>query len=55
MGRVVESHRVEGVTDWPAVWLVSVVGYVVALAVFAVAFREPKAGSAANLCGPAGR
>ncbi len=44
VGRVVEAHRVGAVTDWPAVWAVSVVGYAAALVAFAVAFREPKAG-----------
>ena len=42
VGRVVQAHRASGVTDWPAVWLVSVVGYALALGVFAVAFREPR-------------
>jgi nucleoside transporter len=43
VGRVVQAHREAGVTDWPAVWGVSVAGYAAALAVFAVAFREPAA------------
>jgi nucleoside transporter len=44
VGRVVEANRAGGVTDWPAVWGVQVAGYVAALAVFALAFREPKRG-----------
>ena len=44
VGRVVQANRAGGATDWPAVWLVSVVGYAAALLLFAVAFREPKAG-----------
>jgi hypothetical protein len=37
----VEAYRAEGVTNWPAVWLVPLVGYVIALVVFVVLFREP--------------
>lgn len=40
-GAVVAAHRTGPVTDWPAVWLVPLVGYVVALAVFVALFREP--------------
>lgn len=38
---VVEAHRVGKVTDWPAVWLVPLAGYAVAVALFAALFREP--------------
>jgi paraquat-inducible protein B len=31
----------DGTTDWSAVWLVPLVGYVVAFVVFAVLFKEP--------------
>jgi nucleoside transporter len=40
-GSVVEAHRAGNVTDWPAVWLVPLVGYVAAFVVFAALFREP--------------
>lgn len=43
VGRVVAAHQAGGVTDWPAVWGVSLAGYLAALAAFAVAFREPRA------------
>ena len=39
--RVVEAHSQDGETDWPAVWLIPFVGYIVALVVFAALFREP--------------
>ncbi len=42
-GNVVEANRAGTVTNWSAVWLVPLVGYVVALVVFAVLFREPTA------------
>lgn len=42
VGRVVASHQADGLTNWPAVWWVSLVGYLIALAVFAIAFREPQ-------------
>ena len=32
--RVVEAHRIEGITDWEGVWIVPLVGYVVAFVVF---------------------
>ncbi len=40
-GNVVQANRVGTATNWSAVWLVPLVGYVVALVVFAVLFREP--------------
>jgi nucleoside transporter len=42
-GQVVAAHRVGAVTDWPAVWVVPLVGYVVGLVVFAALFKEPPA------------
>jgi hypothetical protein len=39
--RVVERHRIEGLTDWEAVWFVPLAGYVFAFAVFAILFRDP--------------
>jgi nucleoside transporter len=39
--RIVEANKSEGVTDWPAVWLIPLVGYIVAFLVFVVLFREP--------------
>ena len=38
------AHRTDGVTDWTAVWLVPLVGYVVAFVVFVALFREPPVG-----------
>lgn len=40
-GSVVQANRTDGVTNWDAVWLVPLVGYVAALALFALLFREP--------------
>jgi MFS family permease len=40
-GRVVEAHRMEGITNWESVWFVPLVGYVFAIAIFIVLFREP--------------
>ncbi|VTR92276.1 Nucleoside:H symporter OS=Coraliomargarita akajimensis (strain DSM 45221 / IAM 15411 / JCM 23193 / KCTC 12865) GN=Caka_0543 PE=4 SV=1: Nuc_H_symport [Gemmata massiliana] len=40
-GNVVQANRVENVTNWSAVWIVPLVGYAVALVVFAALFREP--------------
>ena len=37
----VQLNRADGVTNWQVVWLVPLVGYVVALVVFAFLFREP--------------
>ena len=37
----VELYRTGIATDWPAVWVVPLVGYVVAFAAFALFFREP--------------
>ena len=39
-GRVVAAHRAEGVTEWSAVWLVPLVGYVIVFVVFAALFRN---------------
>lgn len=39
--QTVASYRHDGITQWPAVWLVPLVGYVAALLVFAGFFREP--------------
>ncbi|MBN9117645.1 MAG: MFS transporter [Planctomycetes bacterium] len=39
----VQLNRTAGITDWPAVWLVPLVGYVVAFAVFVTLFKEPPA------------
>lgn len=39
--QVVELNRASGVTDWFAVWIVPLVGYVTALLVFLALFREP--------------
>lgn len=40
-GQVVTANRVDGVTDWNAVWLIPFVGYVVGFVAFVVFFREP--------------
>jgi nucleoside transporter len=40
-GNTVEMHRADGVTDWQAVWLVPLLGYLIALVVFVTLFREP--------------
>ena len=40
-GGVVEAHKAGGVTDWPNVWLVPLVGYAIAFAIFAILFRVP--------------
>lgn len=40
-GRVVEANRLEGITNWESVWFVPLVGYVFAIAIFFVLFREP--------------
>lgn len=40
-GNTVQLNRVAGITDWPAVWLVPLVGYVIAFAVFVILFKEP--------------
>ncbi|AMV24381.1 Putative nucleoside transporter YegT [Gemmata sp. SH-PL17] len=44
-GNVVQANRVENVTNWSAVWIVPLVGYAVALVVFAALFREPPSAS----------
>jgi nucleoside transporter len=44
VGQVVQAHRAGGVTDWPAVWGLTVVGYAVAVAAFGLLFREPAEG-----------
>jgi nucleoside transporter len=41
--RVVQSHRVDTVTDWPAVWFAPLVVYLVVFVVFVALFREPPA------------
>lgn len=38
---IVQRNRVDSVTDWNDVWLVPLIGYIVALAAFAVLFKEP--------------
>ncbi len=40
-GQTVKAHRDGIVTNWPAVWVVPLAGYVVALVVFAFLFKEP--------------
>jgi nucleoside transporter len=40
-GRVVEAHQNAGVTDWPDIWLVPLIGYIVAFCIFIALFREP--------------
>ncbi len=40
-GRVVQSHRVDGVTDWSSVWSVPLVVYLGLFVAFVVLFREP--------------
>lgn len=50
-GRVVEANRVGDITDWPAVWLVPLVGCAVGLAVFAALFREPPSREEENIGG----
>jgi len=41
-GVVVEAHQLEGVTNWTGIWLVPLIGYLVAFAVFFTMFREPR-------------
>ena len=41
VAEVAARNRVEGVTDWNAVWLIPFVGYAVGLVVFVAFFREP--------------
>lgn len=49
VGNFLASNTVEvnrtaaGATDWPAVWVVPLIGYVVALVVFVALFKEPPA------------
>jgi nucleoside transporter len=40
-GNTVEAYRANGVTNWHAVWVVPLTGYIVALAVFVFLFKEP--------------
>ena len=40
-GKMVAANTIDAVTDWTSFWLVSVIGYMAALAVFVVFFREP--------------
>ncbi len=37
----VQANRANDVTNWPAVWIVPLVGYVVAFVVFVTLFKEP--------------
>jgi nucleoside transporter len=39
--QVVEARSEGGVIDWPAVWFIPFVGYILALLVFTALFREP--------------
>jgi nucleoside transporter len=41
--QVVEAHSREGVADWPAVWFIPFVGYIIAFTIFVTLFREPPA------------
>jgi MFS family permease len=40
-GNTVQAYRVGTVTNWTAVWIVPLAGYLVALVVFVFLFREP--------------
>ena len=40
-GNTVQQNRTDDVTNWPAVWIVPLTGYAVALVVFVVLFKEP--------------
>jgi nucleoside transporter len=40
-GQTVKAYRVEGVTNWHAVWIVPLAGYLVALIAFVFLFKEP--------------
>jgi nucleoside transporter len=42
-GHVVEARQVDGGIQWQAIWSIPLVGYIVAFAVFAAFFREPRA------------
>lgn len=42
-GRVVEFHRSAELTDWPSIWLVPLVGYIVAFVLFVALFRDRSA------------
>ncbi len=48
-GSVVEANRVGEVTQWSNVWLVPLVGYIFAFAVFVIFFREPPEDETAGL------
>jgi nucleoside transporter len=39
--RVVEALSYEGATNWPAVWFVPFLGYIIAFVIFIFLFREP--------------
>jgi nucleoside transporter len=39
--QVVEAQSQGGATDWPAVWFIPFVGYIVAFVIFIALFREP--------------
>jgi nucleoside transporter len=41
--QVVEARTCDGAADWPAVWVIPLVGYILAFALFMVFFREPLA------------
>ncbi|MBA4191725.1 MAG: hypothetical protein C0467_27410 [Planctomycetaceae bacterium] len=40
-GNVVAAHRIGGVTNWDAVWIIPFIGYAVGFVVFLAFFREP--------------
>jgi nucleoside transporter len=41
-GRIVQANKTAAGVDWPAVWVVSFVGYAVAAVAFVLFFREPR-------------
>lgn len=41
-GHIVEINTVEKLTNWPAVWFGSVIGYILSFLFFAFLFKEPK-------------
>jgi len=54
-GRVVETHKHGGVTDWPAIWLVPLIGYILAFWIFLTLFREPPSPDIKSLRAEAGK
>jgi hypothetical protein len=42
-GNVVAAHRVGTITDWDAVWIIPLIGYLVGFIAFLLLFREPPA------------